>query len=515
MYTDFFGLAEKPFSITPDPRFLFLSERHSDALAHLFYGLEEAGGFTQLTGEVGTGKTTLLRSLLTRLHNNVDVALILNPHQSPVEFVRSIIRELRLSVDDNQETLTQLVDLLNKHLLKAHASGRRVVVLVDEAQQLPVDVLEQVRLLTNLETTSTKLLQIILVGQPELRELLARDDLRQVAQRITSRVHLDPLTLDESIKYIQHRLAVAGATSEIFTPKSLKVLAREAKGVPRLLNIIADRALLGAFASDQHQIDSSTVKRAVREVRGDQPRSFALASLIASACVVSIIAIWVIVYPVKPSPPPPTPPPSLADFLNAHADQTGTDTAFATLFKLWNLNFVANSDKPCAQASAAGLQCVSDRGTVAQLRRIDRPVIMSLIDRQAHEYQVVVSRTAPGLLTLVAGTASTSVHDEELAPFWYGDFLLIWRPPVADLKNIVPGQKGPEILWLRQAIAAALNLPQTPGNDVYDKHLQASVERFQKMDHLNIDGIVGPETQMLLDAALQPPGVPRLNVSSP
>ena len=227
MYTEYFGLAEKPFSITPDPRFLYLSQRHADALAHLFYGLEEAGGFTQLTGEVGTGKTTLLRSLLTQLPSNVDVALILNPRQSPVEFIRSIVQELQIPLPDDEHSIPKLIETLNRHLLKAHEQGRRVVVLVDEAQQLPIEVLEQVRLLTNLETTSTKLLQIILVGQPELRDLLAREDLRQVAQRITSRTHLDPLTVEESISYIHHRLSIAGATSDLFSKKALKVLAKE------------------------------------------------------------------------------------------------------------------------------------------------------------------------------------------------------------------------------------------------------------------------------------------------
>jgi len=510
MYTEYFGLAEKPFSITPDPRFLYLSQRHADALAHLFYGLEEAGGFTQLTGEVGTGKTTLLRSLLTQLPSNVDVALILNPRQSPVEFIRSIVQELQIPLPDDEHSIPKLIETLNRHLLKAHEQGRRVVVLVDEAQQLPIEVLEQVRLLTNLETTSTKLLQIILVGQPELRDLLAREDLRQVAQRITSRTHLDPLTVEESISYIHHRLSIAGATSDLFSKKALKVLAKESRGVPRLLNIMADRSLLGAFAADEHQVSSRTAQRAVDEVRGLMPSKRPLMALIVSALLVIAVALGFLFVPLHEPPTPALPKPSLLDFLVAHADQTGTDTAFSTLFKIWNLNVVLNSDKPCAQASDVGLICISDRGTVAQIRRIDRPAILSLVDPQSHVYQVVASRASANSLVLTAGTTSIVVRDEELSPFWFGDFLILFKPPAPDLKNIIPGQKGPEINWLRQAVAAALHVPPTPGNDVYDKRLQSDVESFQKMDHLVVDGIVGQETQLLLDAALQPPGVPHL-----
>ncbi|MBS0396210.1 MAG: AAA family ATPase, partial [Proteobacteria bacterium] len=211
MYTSFYGLAEKPFAITPDPRYLYLSERHAEALAHLLYGIDDAGGFVQLTGEVGTGKTTMVRSFLAQLPAHADVALILNPRVTPEEFLLAICDELHVAVPEALRTSVKAtVDLLNRYLLEAHARGRRVVVIVDEAQQLSADVLEQVRLLTNLETATQKLLQIILVGQPELREVLARNDLRQLAQRITGRYHLDPLERPEAAAYVRHRLKVAG-----------------------------------------------------------------------------------------------------------------------------------------------------------------------------------------------------------------------------------------------------------------------------------------------------------------
>ena len=210
MYTRFFGLNEKPFAITPDPRYLFMSERHGEGLAHLIYGVTESGGFIQLTGEVGTGKTTLVRSLLGQLPDEVDLALILNPQVTALEFLLSICEELGVELPADKGSSKALVDALNRHLLRTHAKGRRTILLVDEAQNLAEDVLEQVRLLTNLETAKQKLLQIILIGQPELRDLLAQNNLRQLAQRVTGRYHLEPLTRDEATRYIEHRLKARG-----------------------------------------------------------------------------------------------------------------------------------------------------------------------------------------------------------------------------------------------------------------------------------------------------------------
>ena len=270
MYTGFFGLHEKPFSITRDPRYLFMSARHGEALAHLVYGVTESGGFVQLTGEVGTGKTTLVRSLLlNRMPDNADVAVVLNPQITAQEFLLTICEELGVSVPEQKDSIKALTDALNHHLLSAHAKGRRTILVVDEAQNLAPAVLEQVRLLTNLETAKQKLLQIILIRQPELPELLARDDLRQVNQRITGRYHLAPLDVDEAAAYVRHRLRVAGARAEIFTPRALRTLHRVSGGFPRLINIIADRAMLAAYVRDRHQIDARLVRAAAAEVRGD------------------------------------------------------------------------------------------------------------------------------------------------------------------------------------------------------------------------------------------------------
>ncbi|HEY4210047.1 MAG TPA: AAA family ATPase [Steroidobacteraceae bacterium] len=294
MYLSFFGLNEKPFAITPDPRYLYLSQRHAEALAHLLYGINEAGGFVQLTGEVGTGKTTIVRKLLAQTPKDAEIALILNPRMTAPEFLLTICEEIGIGVPDSATgSRKDLVDILNQYLLRAHAGGRRVVVVVDEAQNLAPEVLEQVRLLTNLETNTQKLLQIILIGQPELRELLGRNELRQLAQRVTGRYHLNPLSLEETAAYVRHRLRVAGATTDIFTGPALREVYRLSAGVPRVINIISDRALLGAYSLDRHRVTSNLVRHAAAEVFGKRftPYWMPWAATGATAIILALAAV--------------------------------------------------------------------------------------------------------------------------------------------------------------------------------------------------------------------------------
>ena len=272
MYTEFFGLSEKPFSITPDPRYLYMSARHADALAHLMYGISESGGFIQLTGEVGTGKTTLIRSLLEQLPAKAEIALILNPQLSRKEFLQVICEELGV-LKPQEDSVKAAINALNAHLFKVHAGDRRVVLIVDEAQTLSPEVLEQVRLLTNLETARQKLLQIILIGQPELRELLDRPEMRQLAQRVTGRYHLEPLSRQDTAAYVHHRMRVAGAQSDVFKGSAIRQLYRSSRGIPRLINVVADRALLAAYTEDKRTVDGRLVKRAAREVFGGSRRN--------------------------------------------------------------------------------------------------------------------------------------------------------------------------------------------------------------------------------------------------
>jgi len=262
MYEQHFGLTERPFSIAPDPRFLYMSQQHREALAHLLYGVGEGGGFVQLTGEVGTGKTTICRCLLEQVPDHVDVALILNPRVSAMELLASLCDELGIEYARDTTSIKRLTDVLNAHLLETHARGRRTVLIIDEAQNLDADALEQVRLLTNLETTREKLLQIVLIGQPELRSLLAREELRQLSQRITARYHLEPIQRGETAAYIRHRLQVCGATDAIFNEAAIDLVQKLSGGVPRLINVMCDRTMLGAYVENKHKVDAAIVIRA-------------------------------------------------------------------------------------------------------------------------------------------------------------------------------------------------------------------------------------------------------------
>lgn len=268
MYQDYFGISENPFSIIPDPHYLYMSQRHQEALAHLLYGVSDSGGFVLLTGEVGTGKTTLCRALLEQLPENTDVALILNPKLTEAELLATICDEMRIPYPLGTKSLKDYFDFMNHHLLRAHALGRNPVLMIDEAQCLSPEVLELVRLLTNLETSEKKLLQIILIGQPELSHTLALAKMRQTSQRITARYHLSPLSLSESRAYIEHRLKVAGLDTRVFSRGGIAAVHKASRGVPRLINSICDRALLAAYVEGKREIDGKLAKRASGEVLG-------------------------------------------------------------------------------------------------------------------------------------------------------------------------------------------------------------------------------------------------------
>jgi general secretion pathway protein A len=540
MYERFFGLTEKPFAITPDPRYLFLSERHAEALAHLAYGIQEAGGFVQLTGEVGTGKTMVVRSLLQQLPANCDMALILNPRITPAEFLLAICDELHVSVPEKlSSSVKGLVDLLTRFLLDAHSRGRRVVVMVDEAQNLSPDVLEQVRLLTNLETATQKLLQIILVGQPELREVLGRSDLRQLAQRITGRYHLEALTRAESVAYVRHRLRVAGATTDVFTAGALREIHRLSGGIPRIINVVCDRSLLGAFTREEHRVNGELVRKAASEVYGRPVlapwvRWLALAGGAAGATLLGI-AIWQSVQrpespaaapPVAAAPvePPPStepsatadqpPTPDLRSLLALSADQTTTDSAFAELMSLWGATYRPGAGRPCDQVADQGLQCVAQIGTFAQLKLINRPAILSLTDSSGSEHQVVLVSLDGERAQIALGQTHGEVSLAELADQWFGEFLVVWRPSIPLAKQLHVGMRGDDVRWLREGLSLLAGTPVETGDpDVFDAELERQVEDFQRSRRLAVDGIAGVQTQLVLESAIGTPGAPTLQAS--
>lgn len=548
MYTSFFGLKERPFAITPNPRYLFMSERHADALAHLLYGVTESDGFIQLTGEVGTGKTTLIRSLLEQLPEHVEVALILNSRLSPNEFLVAICEELRVPVPAERDSVKALVDALNAHLLEAHAQGRRIVLIVDEAQNLGADVLEQVRLLTNLETDRQKLLQIILIGQPELRQVLDRTDLRQLAQRITGRFHLEPLTREESRGYVRHRLRVAGTNSDIFTPQALKEVHRLSGGVPRLINVICDRALLGAYSREQRSVSPKLARNAAAEVYGHSlspawHRWLTSGAIVAAAALLGL-GLWRIgetlgsrqverratvdeparaesaaagpatelAVDEEDAPvPAPAEGPTFQALLEQHIAATGSDAAFTTLFGLWGIEYRPDGGRACAQAAEAGLRCVVEQGSWGDLHRLRRPAILTLTDDAGVQYQVVLSGLGNEYARLDFGGGSHEVSIGNLSRYWFGDYLLVWRPQTERVRPLTVGMRGEDVLWLRDSLATLQGLAADSARpEVFDEALAARVREFQRSRRLKIDGIAGVRTQILVNAELEPQGTPLL-----
>jgi len=572
MYTSFFGLNEKPFSITPDPRYLFLSERHAEALAHLLYGVTESGGFIQLTGEVGTGKTTIVRSLLEQLPKDTEVALVLNPRLTPHEFLLAICEELRIPLTiEERNSAKAIVDGLNRHLLDAHASGRRVVLIVDEAQNLSPDVLEQIRLLTNLETAKQKLLQIILIGQPELRQLLSRTDLRQLAQRITGRYHLEPLDPEETRAYIRHRLRVAGGGGEIFNPGATSAIHHSARGVPRLINVICDRALLGAYSREQPRVSRLTALRAADEIAGGSERIRSSRRLGWVAVVVLLVAAggiyaWqadraavgtVTSVPLadtrqasrmEPAPVPAeagndgdgalAPPAAVVEtepavmapdadaaetispetalalsvVLSQRAAQTGTDSALASLLGVWKVDYTAGMGRACGVAEENGLRCLYERGTWGYLLNLDRPAVLSLSTLDGDPHQVVLAGVTPqGDALLRFGDQEYTASLAEIMPLWLGDFLLVWRPAVGSGRVLRQGSTGADVAWLRASLAKTLDI-EIPGQPAanYDGALKAAVQGFQRLNRLQPDGVAGARTLITLNSALDLPDRPRL-----
>ena len=296
MYLKHFNLTERPFSIAPDPRFLYMSVRHKEALAHLLYGMGEGGGFVQLTGEVGTGKTTICRCLLEQVPENVDLAVVLNPKVTAIELIATVCDELGVEYP-HEHSIKTLIDVLNEYLLEAYTRGRRTVLIIDEAQNLDAEVLEQVRLLTNLETSTQKLLQIVLIGQPELRSLLASEDMRQLSQRITARYHLEPISREETEAYIRHRLQICGSSRNIYSRRAINRIHKLSGGIPRLINVLCDRAMLGAYVEGKSQVDLKVLKKAAREVISEARPDGAnrqLPWLLAVLTVVALGALFIL-----------------------------------------------------------------------------------------------------------------------------------------------------------------------------------------------------------------------------
>jgi general secretion pathway protein A len=399
-------------------------------------------------------------------------------------------------------------------------------------------VLEQVRLLTNLETNTQKLLQIILIGQPELRELLDRNELRQLAQRITGRYHLCPLSMSETVAYVRHRLRVAGATADLFTPGALREVHRLSRGVPRLINVLCDRALLGAYTQDRHQVGASFIRRGAMEVYGRQlwprwlPWSVGAATAVVLACggwaawrfggwsqIAGPVPAHAVTHvPLKPSAPavasvpaPSAPAASLGSLLAKNAAQTTPDAAFGHLFSIWGAHYAAGTADPCTQAAAQGLECYVQKGSIAQLRLYNRPAILMLTDESDAAHQIVLTGLDDEHAHIEIGADQQLVSIGDLSRYWFGDFILLWRPNTRDPKPLSPGMQGAQIRQLRQELTR-LNGKTAAANasDVYDGELAQLVRDFQRAHRLTADGVAGVQTLVVLNSALAKPDSPQL-----
>ena len=555
MYHQYFGLNEAPFSIAVNPRYLFMSQRHRDALAHLLYGVSGGGGFILLTGEVGTGKTTVNRCLLEQLPETTDLAIILNPALSAVELLATACDELKIDYPSGTDSLKALTDALHRYLLENHERGRKTVLMIDEAQHLDFDVLEQIRLLTNLETNDEKLLQIILIGQPELTEKLSRPELRQLNQRITARYNLQPLNLQETTAYVRHRLEVAGLRggASLFEAPALRKVHVLTRGIPRLINVLCDRALLGAYGQQRARVNKKLIELAAAEVFGEHntpqsnARSITPRSFFAFGLVIVSIAI-VLVF-VKPGLYADllcrgqSEAPALTQTTNAQTTNTQTTsdplsegsatemqnsgngrvaepqgsvrTRLRTAAPAWELRpreasevlwqVASNAPVPtsvCPPPAISGLRCTdTDMRVWDEVIALNRPVILEVVtqDKFAGATVLIAFRGESGLAWTSAGVVEVPLGD--IAERWTGGVRYLWQAPTGWRDSIGQGDASPVVDRVAQMFAT-LDGMSVPTITTFLPELEARVRLFQTAEGLEADGVVGEQTLLRLNDRL-------------
>ena len=544
MYQGHYGLKESPFSIAPDPRFLYLSGRHREALAHLLYGVGVGGGFILLTGEVGTGKTTLCRCLLEQLPDNVRLAYVLNPRLSAVELLQTVVDELHIAPPDASTSLKALTDVIAERLLENHRRGLSTVLMIDEAQHLSLDAMEQVRLLTNLETNEKKLLQIILIGQPELLERLTQPELRQLAQRITARYHLLPLNLAEAGAYVLHRLQVAGVQRSPFTGNALRALHYFSGGIPRLINTISERALLGGYARTKERIDDAMVRQAAREVLGDlsyarraagrrSPWPWLAAGAMLTASAMTLALWWKpdsaesvqlneINNPVAAATPPrhtggtaPAPgsdePVASAQasanemlagaLLGSDAPDRRGDEAAQELFGQWLGDYLPLRDGPfCHYVEQFGLRCETGFADLTLLQSYNLPAALKLLAGERGPFWVTLVALDPQRAVIRFGSREAELPWAQLQQLWSGEYQLLWQPPTGYARPLAEGMSGPQIIWLSTTLATANGNSVGAASARFDAALADQIRQFQRTVGLMPDGVAGVQTLIAVQA---------------
>jgi len=571
MYNTFFGFKEKPFKLVPNPAYFFLSKCHEEALAHLSYAISQGDGFVQITGEVGTGKTTLCRAFLEGLDKNTKAAYIFNPKLSPKQLLMTIIGEF--DIQAGTETTKELIDALNSFLMRNKTKGNKVILLVDEAQNLSKNVLEQLRLLSNLETDKDKLLQIILVGQPELGEMLESHELRQIGQRITLNFNLTPLSFNETKEYIQYRINIAAQRKGIkFDRSAYRQIFRYSKGIPRLINIVCDRAFLTAFVLNQHKMTGNIVKSSIRELAGRaKARNFGFADGRKGLALISILTIglFALIYhepllekitpfvPADSTPttasiqplsaeldsldqsteiqslsepdPPATPDASLtqtqtmelADYLKNMDVQSSRHDAFEHAMGLWNVN---SEIQPSLQsieedqtffrlcAKPNGFSILRIESDMNMLMRLNLPAIL--------EFYPAGSPT-PGYLTLsriegerieLGGASDGRLVVTDLGGiefYWSGIAYIPWKNFLS-IWGTIPRQSYKDSIITLKLLLQELGFTNFEINADYDGLTQEAIELIQAKNGVPVDGFVGPLTKIILYREKKSFDMPRL-----
>ena len=527
MYCDFFGFKEQPFTITPNPRFIFLSKNHREAFAHLLYGIESHAGFIELTGEVGSGKTTILRALLGQLDDSKHrSALIFNPRLSADELLRTINREFGIK---STGTIDELMHALNQFLLQEHASSRTVVLVIDESQNLDPLVLEQIRMISNLETDTDKLIQIVLAGQPELGKMLESENLRQLNQRIKVRFHLPPLDFDDMVAYIDHRLEIAGGWKAVtFTPGALRKIFKHSKGLPRLVNVLCDRALLIGFTEECREVSPKMIDLAIKELRRENisTSSSSLLWRVVAALLITIALVatgFITGQYLKPDLTSRTEVQAVAEvkpidaqkpvvelIKNELEDISEIDCAiqgFNVLAKQWDIKPVVEYGGKTVQR---GLETVSARRGMRLLNltgakprdivKADAPCLLQfkIPGINGTRYLPLIQLDADKFI-LVSPVSKKSLYmnEAELSVNWTGHAYVPWRNNHKLPDTVPPGINSPEIRKLQLMLASAGTYPGKP-TGTFDQATQEAVRKFQREQLIPADGMPGPRTLMYL-----------------